>query len=272
MRLPTEGPSDAGVAFSRDGRRLVVSNRDGTASLYDAQTFERHAGFSPIDNGGPGNLESPPHYSHDGSRIVGLSGDVVDGQWTGDVARIWDARTGKELVVLRRHDNVLSATFVGQGDRVMTTGDGMIRFWDAADGLMLVQIRVREVTGAIVFAAASPDGTLVASGSVWNRPGVWDTRTGKSIVKLEGAREDTFVHRFTPDGRYVATGDDTGTVGLWDRRGRRRLCRRALPFHGGRAGRVGVGPLRAPRSAGRGSRGADAAASALRPRHAPHGA
>ena len=90
----------------------MVSDRAQEGYVYDAQTLERLVHISPIGSI-LGFWESQADFSRDGSRIVGLSGEMVDGQWTGDLARIWDARTGKELVVLRRHENVLSAAFVG---------------------------------------------------------------------------------------------------------------------------------------------------------------
>jgi len=221
VRLPSGDANTSGFVFSPDGSRLLVLTADDD----DAHTLERVGSFSlkHVQTASFGFSGPALSFSPDGSRIVGCSGEVVDGNWTGDLVRIWDAHSGEELIVLRRHENVHSATFLGQGDRVMTTRDGVIRFWDAADGSLLVEIRVREETGGIDSAVASPDGTLVASGSFSNRPGVWDTRSGKLIVKLEAPREKTFVDRFTPDGRYVVTGDDTGTVGLWDPRTGKRV-------------------------------------------------
>ena len=221
VRLPTEGESPfgdikpTGIAFSPDGTRLLVSDSAQEGYVYDAQTLERLVHISPIGSI-LGFWEAQADFSRDGSRIVGLSGKMVDGQWTGDLARIWDARTGKELVVLRRHENVLSAAFVGTGNRVMTAGGSFIRFWDAANGSELVQIRVREGTAGVVQAAASPDGALVASSDSLIRGAVWDTHTGKQVTELKGARKDTWVSQFTPDGRFVVTHDDIGTVAFRD--------------------------------------------------------
>ena len=192
VRLPSGNVVDSGFAFTPDGSRLLVlSEHDDDDPVYDAHTLGRVGSVSlhVFDGCGLEAARFPLSFSPDGSRVVGCSGEVVDRKWTGGLVRIWDAHGGDERTVLMRHENVNTATFVGLGDRVMTTGDGLIRFWDAADGSQLVEIQVREESGAIVWAGASPDGTLVASGSVWNRPGVWDTRTGKLVVELEGAQE-----------------------------------------------------------------------------------
>ena len=188
VRLPTGHVVDSGFAFSPDGSRLLVLSEDDHDAVYDARTLGRVGSVSLRAFDGC-HLEAARFrlsFSPNGSRVVGCSGESVNRQWTGGLVRIWDAQGGDERTVLMRHENVNSATFVGQGDRVMTTGGGVIRFWDAADGSLLVEIRVREGTGADVWAVASPDGTLVVSGSFFDRPGVWDTRTGKLIVELEG--------------------------------------------------------------------------------------
>jgi WD40 repeat protein len=223
VEIQASGAKDlSGFVFSPDRSRLLVLIHAYDDPIYDARTLERVGSFSLdgcfLGTGGP-----PLSFSPDGSRVVGCSGEYVNRRWTGGLVRIWDAHSGEERMVLRGPGGVSTPTFVGQGDRVMTTGDGLIRLWDTADGKKLVQIRVREETGAVVWAGASPDGTFVASGTDWKWAGVWDTRTGQLTVKLEGARENTDVDRFTPDGRYVVTRDDTGTLGLWDPRTGKRV-------------------------------------------------
>jgi WD40 repeat protein len=220
VRLPTKKGNPASVVFSPDGLRVMVAGDDQSleSHIYDAQTLDPVGSFSPYLST-PLFPDAHPRFSPDGSRIVAPSGAFEGGRWIGDLARIWDARTGEALVVLRGHEGMVHTTqFIAQGDRVMTTAtDGTIRFWSATHGSELVRIKVRD-RGGIVWAAVSPDGVLVASGSRWNRACVWDTHTGELVTALEGARESTTVHRFTPDSRYLVTSDDQGVIGLWDPR------------------------------------------------------
>ncbi len=53
-----------------------------------------------------------------------------------NTARVWDAATGKELAVLRGHeDRSTSAQFSPDGERVVTASDdSTARVWDAATG------------------------------------------------------------------------------------------------------------------------------------------
>jgi WD40 repeat protein len=84
-----------------------------------------------------------------------------DGQWVvtaGDsTARIWDARTGRELQHLRGHaGGILRAAFSHDGKRLVTTGnDGTARIWNIgceltcsmADLMLFARTRVtREFT------------------------------------------------------------------------------------------------------------------------------
>ena len=65
-------------------------------------------------------------FSPSGDRIVTASFD--------NTARIWNARDGSEIAVLKGHQGALErATFSPDGSRVLTAArDGTARIWDAA--------------------------------------------------------------------------------------------------------------------------------------------
>ena len=77
-------------------------------------------------------------FSPDGARIVTASWDKT--------ARIWDAATGKEIAVLRGHENdVTSAAFSPDGTRIVTASrDKTARIWDAATGKEIAVLRGHE--------------------------------------------------------------------------------------------------------------------------------
>ena len=103
LALPSDTVKDspAGAAVA-----AAVSHANWRFALHDGRVAS--AAFSP-----------------DGSRIVTASGDGT--------ARIWDAATGKEIVVLRSHDAaVTSAAFSSDGSRIVTASDDKTaRIWDA---------------------------------------------------------------------------------------------------------------------------------------------
>jgi serine/threonine protein kinase/WD40 repeat protein len=89
---------------------------------------------------------------------------------TDAVARIWDAATGKELLVLKGHrGSVIAAHFNADGSKVVTTAaDQTARIWDAATGKELLRLpREAGNKAYLVHALLSPDGRWMVS---WSRP------------------------------------------------------------------------------------------------------
>jgi hypothetical protein len=93
-------------------------------------------------------------WSPDGKRIA--SG--------GYAAKVWDAATGKELMVLNGHKGRVVVAWSPNGNYIATgSGDKAVRLWDAATGEEIVVLRGH--TGGISSIAWSPDGSRIASGS-----------------------------------------------------------------------------------------------------------
>jgi WD40 repeat protein len=77
-----------------------------------------------------------------------------------NTSRIWNARTGDELVRLPHADDVHYAAFSPDGRWLATTGrDKITRIWDAFSGTELLHIKLKYSADQVAF---SPDGTILA--------------------------------------------------------------------------------------------------------------
>jgi WD40 repeat protein len=71
---------------------------------------------------------------------------------------------------------------------------------------------------------------------------VWDARTGKRVLSLDGVTAPVHDVVYTPDGSRIVTGDDDGMATVWDARTGKRLY--GLPDPGEPGGFFGVGVSR----------------------------
>jgi WD40 repeat protein len=130
-------------------------------------------------------------------------------------ARIWNARTGRQLHVLRHKGYVVDEQFSRDGKTLVTSStDGAAYTWDVATGereLLLVGSN-----GAITAAAFSPDGSEIATASADRLARIYDSQGGRLLAPLAGHANAVRSVGFDPSGRFVVTGSSDGTARLWD--------------------------------------------------------
>ncbi|MBI3822712.1 MAG: WD40 repeat domain-containing protein [Planctomycetes bacterium] len=154
----------------------------------------------------------------------------------GTSARVWDAKTGKQLLSV---DNQGSAVALApDGQTLVVCGiDAVLRVWDVKSGKETRQITLTGNPGApgegARAVAFSPTGDLLAVRESWigSPPNVGPTLWMARIRLIRFASGETFAHLstsddrergqlpfvFSPDGRMLATiGGEEHCVHLWE--------------------------------------------------------
>jgi WD40 repeat protein len=156
------------VAFSPDGQRLATASRDGTARVWDLRPSREALTLANLGTAALHTLrEDGPQAGHaamsyDGNRL--LAG-LDDGG-----ARVWDTRTGGEVLSLSAYQGKVWATAISRDGSCLATGGstGTVRVWDAGTGDALWTGNAHADT--VIEVAFSPDGTQLATASAEGRP------------------------------------------------------------------------------------------------------
>ena len=219
------------VAFSPDGKKIVTTNIEYIAKIWDADTGKELQKLDAEVGNNEGAYEgqyssklTSSAFSPDGKKIVTSSWDTI--------ARIWDVETGKELQTLKGHSaQVRSVNFSPDGKNIVTAAhDGTARIWDAESGKELQKLVHSRAIGDTVVpwirasAAFSPDGGKIVTHirNPDNIIRIWDSDTGKKLHDLRGLQNQTgnvVSAFFSPDSKRVISvgGFDTEyPVRIWD--------------------------------------------------------
>jgi RNA polymerase sigma factor (sigma-70 family) len=200
------------AAFSPDGKTLVTADKLALRFFDLASGRVREvprpegqaAGFQPLT------------FSPDG-KILAASGNDKKS------IRLVEVATGKSLHLIElkgKREQIWSLLFTRDGKRLISTHeDGYVRFWDAATGAKLSQFRAHDC--AVGRVALAPGGQTLAT-TAWSYVGgdysvrLWETATGKPLVRHPGPRAGIRFLEFSPDSRRVATASHDGAIHLFE--------------------------------------------------------
>ncbi len=198
-------------AFSPDGRRIVTTERDVAARMYD------------VDSGATiWSTEIPPAKNAESylSAVAYCPDDnvIAVGAPIGadESIRLLDARTGTEVGKLVGHAWKPWALAARNQVLYSSGWDGAVRRWDVKNRKQLplpVGIRATSVV------AASPDGRMLAYGDDSGTIHLVRASDGHELSTIDFASRGLSVLTFSPDSRRLAGGGAAGDqvrVALWE--------------------------------------------------------
>jgi WD domain, G-beta repeat len=147
-------------------------------------------------------------YSPDGKRIV-------TGGQTNEVA-IWDAQTGKPIMVLKGHtDNVVAVKYSPNSRYIVSGGvDNKMILWDAITGEIIYKHAVhRDYVRHVAF---SPDSKYMASASWDGTANVWTVLSGEIVTSITAHLDNVTSVDFSADGSELLTSSGDKTIRVWD--------------------------------------------------------
>jgi WD40 repeat protein len=238
------------LAFTRDGRYLVVGGNDSLVHVWDpatnqelqemrghtgavvdlAVTPDGHRVLSASLDGtvrvwnlrdGKEVQEFRGHPA--GARCVAVSPDghiaASGGDGKGGCLRIWEIEKGKEILALAGHgQHVFAVAFLPDGRRILSAGDdSKLRLWDLVTGREIRSFENHK--GNVYGVAVSSDGSAAFSGGEDMALRFWDVESGRLLQK-EAIKHTEPINRvaFLREGPTVLTAGDDGQVGAWNLR------------------------------------------------------
>jgi len=157
-------------------------------------------------------------FSPDGERLA--SGAVEDG-----TVRVWDVRTGAQVMDLRGHQGgVWGVTFSPDGRRIASTSrDGTLRTWDAGDGTELLSVQLSD--GGPRPLLYTHDGAQIIFGTTAGELRWIDAASGETIRSLKAHKGHVMHLSQSATGHRLASCSwDDKHAKVWDTKTLELIC------------------------------------------------
>jgi WD40 repeat protein len=184
-----ENRTETCLAFSPDGKQILIAYYNGTVGLWDAATGNKLGTFKE-DRGTVTSVA----FSPDGKCVLTGFGNGT--------ALLWSAGMKEKLREFAGHKSyVQSVAFSPDGKQVLTgSKEQTIVLWDAATGNKLRTFAAGQI-GSLRCVVFSPNGRFILSGSDDGTARVWDIASGDELCRLIALAGDDWLS-VTPEGLF----------------------------------------------------------------------
>ena len=145
-----------------------------------------------------------------------------------------DCTTGRTIAAWRSRSHPLRAVALSHDGRIAVLapeseyGDNVygVELREVSTGVDRLLLGHRDLVEGLAF---SPDGRVLATGSLDASIKLWDVASGREIASLAGHLQDVVALAFSPDGRTLASVGQRRDLKLWHLPTRREVASFAVP-------------------------------------------
>jgi WD40 repeat protein len=190
------------AAFTVDGKIVITTSDDGTARVWEP--LSGHELVRITENFSP---DSEVGVNQDGKSLVTTAGKTVS---------VWST-AGRVTRRFLLNSAATGLTFTRDGKLFAACDSTTARVWETDSGDLRAQMIQKEPNigsswrDQLKSVAFSPDGSLLATANGDQTARIWDTASGREILRVQrkGTVQGAF---FSPDGKLLVTV--TGDIGM----------------------------------------------------------
>ena len=210
------------IAFSPDGKTIASGSshqssggnkKPVTIRLWNALTGEHIRTMT-----GHSDKVTSIAFSPDGETLASGSED--------NTIRMWDPDLGELKFGLIGQKGAITSIVFSPDGKIIAGGNGMrrneyvknpdvpIQLWNANTGKEITTFAGH--SNDVLSITFSPDGKMLASGSMDKTVRLWDIHTAQSIATFKGHLHPVYTVAFSPDGKTLASSSGNGTILFWE--------------------------------------------------------
>lgn len=210
-----------GVAFSPQGRVIVVVDQASAMHVVDATTMQGKSVFA--QNGGDGFTSVA--FAPDARHLYAGGMDRAIRVWQGQLA------PRQAIASFNSTKQMWFAAYSPDGKWLAMSGeDKTLQVRDVRYLRQVGALALEDAPAAVFGMATSPDGTKLAAACFDKSVRVWDVKTRKLLATFEGMKDRAWMVAFSSDGKRLAGAagsldkpEEQGEVKVWEVESKKEL-------------------------------------------------